>query len=93
MRRDRLARFFAAGMLLSLLPALLYPVEVRRLDARMLAVRPSGSYVLGLEAVFEGRTNNLALGQQVELPGVTAQVSQLAPDGRPRGKFYIRRAA
>lgn len=66
-----------------LLSASLYPVELRRLDARSLAVRPTGGYVLGLEAVFRGRSHDLALGQQVVLPGITAQVTQLTADGRP----------
>lgn len=59
-------------------------VTIRRLDERTLAIRPGAGYLEWLlDEVFRSELRPLALGERVELSGMTATVVDLTPDGRP----------
>jgi hypothetical protein len=55
------------------------PVQLSRLDARTLAIRPHGPQVL----MFRPVEHPIAVNDQVRLDGVTIQVTALTSDGRP----------
>ena len=59
-------------------------VHLWREDANTLRVRPDGGYLAMVsEQMVRSRSAPLALGQRVELRGVTIEVSALTDDGRP----------
>jgi hypothetical protein len=60
------------------------PVEVTRADTTTLIVRPDWGY-LGTPAddLCRDKRHPLALGEKVELTGVTVEVTDLTEDGRP----------
>jgi len=59
-------------------------VEVRRVDDRTLVLRPDGGYLAWpYDEGFRGTDHPMALHERVELPGMTAEVTGLTPDGRP----------
>ena len=67
-----------------LMSSRLRPVAVHRIDAHTLAVRPEAGFLNGIvDPLFRGRDRPLLLGQQVELPGMTVEVTELTADNRP----------
>jgi hypothetical protein len=59
-------------------------VTIRRPDQRTLIVRPDGGYLRwALDRVFRSERRRMATGHRVSLSGMTAEVSELTPDGRP----------
>jgi hypothetical protein len=63
---------------------LLQPVRIRRPDERTLVVRPEYGYYAWIgDQVFRGIENRMSVGQQVELTGVTIEITELTADGRP----------
>jgi hypothetical protein len=59
-------------------------VTIRRPDQGTLIVRPDGGYLRwALDRVFRGERRPMALGHRVSLTGMTAEVTELTPDGRP----------
>ncbi|HUW82049.1 MAG TPA: hypothetical protein VMZ31_04535 [Phycisphaerae bacterium] len=59
-------------------------VDVRRVDERTLVLRPDGGYLAWpYDEGFRGTDHAMALHERVELPGMTAQVTDLTSDGRP----------
>ena len=59
-------------------------VEVRRTDDRTLVLRPDGGYLAWpYDEGFRGTDHPMALHERVELPGMTAEVTDLTPDERP----------
>ena len=60
------------------------PVEVTRLDAHTLVVRPEGGYMAGpMDSLFRGRSHPMAVGRPVPLSRMTIQVTAVTQDGRP----------
>jgi hypothetical protein len=59
-------------------------VTIRRIDTQTLEIRPTRGYLdMVLDQVFRNERHPLALGERVELPGMTAKVVSLTSDGRP----------
>ena len=59
-------------------------VTIRRLDRCTLEIRPRGGYLHWvLDQVFRNDRRPMALGEEVNLTGMTATVTALAADGRP----------
>jgi hypothetical protein len=59
-------------------------LHLRRPDDRTLVIRPEGGYLgLPFDDVLRGPAHPLELGEQVVLTGMTAQVDEVMPDGRP----------
>jgi hypothetical protein len=59
-------------------------VTIRRPDDRTLVVRPEGGYLRWpLDRVFRSERREMALGHRVSLTGMTAEVTEVTPDGRP----------
>jgi hypothetical protein len=66
-----------------LAPALV-PLHLYRPDDRTLVVRPEGGFLaFPFDNVFRGPSHPFTRGEQVALTGMTAQVNELTPDGRP----------
>lgn len=60
------------------------PLLVRRPAANMLLIRPEGGYMrMAFDDVFRGMSHPLEKGERVVLAGMTAEVRDLTPDGRP----------
>jgi hypothetical protein len=59
-------------------------VTVRRLDAWTLAIRPARGYLdFPLDRVFRSERRALVIGEHVKLSGMTVEITDLTPDGRP----------
>ncbi len=59
-------------------------VTIRRLDRYTLEIRPRGGYLRWvLDQVFRNDRRPMALGEEVNLTGMTATVTALEADGRP----------
>ena len=64
--------------------SLFQPVEVRRQDEWTLVVRPNPGFLAWTDdRLFRDEHRPLALGQKVQLTGMTAEVTELTPDNRP----------
>ncbi len=64
-------------------------VMIRRLDERALEITPGWGYLhLALDRVFRSDRRPMALGDEVKLTGMTAQVTALTPDGRPAAATF-----
>jgi hypothetical protein len=71
------------GLIRVLAPAI-PAVTIRRPDDRTLTIRPDGGYLrFALDRVFRSERREMALGERVTLTGMTAEVTELTPDGRP----------
>jgi len=63
--------------------SLFEPVRVHRTDAYTLVVRPSYGYMAHLlDGLFRNEQHPMALGEHVELTGMTVEVTALTDDGR-----------
>ncbi len=70
--------------------SLFEPVHVTRPDARTLVVRPRfGYYAWVFDALFHDPTQRFRIGQRVELAGMTVEVRQITPDGRPLEAAFV----
>lgn len=59
-------------------------VRIRRVDEQTVEVRPKGGYLKeALDRVFRSERRPLVLGERVNLPGMSAEVTAMTPDGRP----------
>jgi hypothetical protein len=66
-----------------------FPVTVTRLDERTLALHLEGGLFDGLLGrLFRGADRPLAVGQEIALPGMSARVASLTPDGQPRDVVF-----
>jgi len=64
-------------------------VAIRRIDARILEIRPKGGYLgMVLDRVFRCERRPLARGERVELTGMTVEISELTADGRPASAIF-----
>ncbi|UCG58532.1 MAG: hypothetical protein JSU70_03285 [Phycisphaerales bacterium] len=64
--------------------SLLEPVKIHRPDANTLVVRPAyGYYAWVLDALFRDKLHPFAVGDRVELTGMTVEIMEMTPDGRP----------
>jgi hypothetical protein len=62
-----------------------FPIAVTRVDERTLAVRLEGGLFDGLLGrLFRSADRPLAVGQEIDLPGMSARVGTLTADGQPR---------
>ena len=62
----------------------LQPVLVHRPDARTLVIQPQRGYLAwAFERLFRSEQNPMALGQRVELTGMSVEVTRLTEDDRP----------
>lgn len=66
-------------------------VEIARPDDRTLIVRPAGGYLQApLDSLFRGPSRPMHVGQRVTLTGMTVEVMNVLPDGRPEeAKFQF----
>jgi hypothetical protein len=63
----------------------LFPMTVVRTDDRTLEVEPENGYLgLFLDQLFRNQQHPLRLGEQVQLPRMTATVLDVTEDGRPQ---------
>ena len=61
-----------------------FPMALRRVDARTLVVRPKYGYLTSLfDRLLRDDSAPMALGERVELTGMTVEVTELTADGRP----------
>jgi hypothetical protein len=68
----------------ALVSSRLRPVEVHRLDARSLVLRPEAGFLHGLaDPLLRGPDQPLTFGQHIELSGMTVEITELGPDQRP----------
>lgn len=59
-------------------------VTLTRRDARTLVVRPADGYLaMPFDQLYRARKHSFALGERVELTGMSAEVTALTADGRP----------
>lgn len=59
-------------------------IQVKRVDEHTLAIRPTGSFLAWpFDRLFRGEQFPLAVGDQVDLPGMTATVMQATDHGDP----------
>ena len=59
-------------------------VTIRRLDERTLAIRPARGYLDHvMDRLFRTERRALVLGEQMKLSGMTVEITELTPDGRP----------
>src|SRR5262249_58307205 len=59
-------------------------VTIRRPDDRTLTIRPDGGYLRWpLDRVFRSERREMPPGHRVALTGMTAEVTEVTPDGRP----------
>jgi hypothetical protein len=59
-------------------------VTIRRPDDRTLTIRPDGGYLRwALDRVFRSERREMLPGHRVALTGMTAEVTEVTPDGRP----------
>jgi hypothetical protein len=66
-----------------------FPVAVTRVDPRTLALHLEGGLFDGLLGrLFRGADRPLAVGQEIALPGMSARVASLTPDGQPRDVVF-----
>jgi hypothetical protein len=64
--------------------SLFQPVKIHRPDANTLVVRPQwGYYAWVLDALFRDKQHPFAVGDRVKLAGMTVEIMELTPDGRP----------
>jgi hypothetical protein len=61
-----------------------HPVQVRRIDERIITVRPQDGYLVTIfDKLFRGDQHRLSLGERIELTGMKVEVTELTGDGRP----------
>ena len=59
-------------------------MTISRLDERTLAIRPARGYLDHvMDRLFRTERRALVLGEQVKLSGMTVEITDLTPDGRP----------
>ena len=59
-------------------------LEIERTDERTLVIRPrTGFLAWRLDHLFRDPRHRMRLGERVELTGMTVEISELTPDGRP----------
>jgi hypothetical protein len=59
-------------------------VTIRRPDERTLVIRPGHGYLDHvMDRLFRSERKKMALGDQVKLSGMTVEITDLTPDGRP----------
>ena len=59
-------------------------LEVRRPDERTLVIHaPAGWFISPLAGLFRNDSHPLAIGERVELTGITAEVTAVRRDGQP----------
>jgi hypothetical protein len=64
-------------------------VTIRRLDERTLAIRPGRGYQdFIMDQLFRTERRALVLGEQVKLSGMTVEIADLTPDGRPAEALF-----
>lgn len=64
--------------------SLFQPVKIHRPDANTLVVRPQwGYYAWVLDGLFRDKQHPFAVGDRVELTGMTVEIMEMTPDGRP----------
>jgi hypothetical protein len=74
----------------ALTSSLLKPVQVERPDDKTLVVRPEYGYLAWvLDQLFRNEKHPFALGDRVELSGMTVEIRSLTGDGRPRDVAFI----
>ena len=74
----------------ALTSSLLRPVQVERPDDRTLVVRPEYGYLAWVfDRLFRNENHPFALGDRVELTGMTVEIRSLTGDGRPRDVAFI----
>lgn len=67
-----------------LMSSRLQPVEVYRPDERTLVLRPEAGFLRGLaDRLLRGPDRPLRLGERIELAGMTVEITEMRPDGRP----------
>jgi hypothetical protein len=67
-----------------ILAAATVTLHLQRPDDRTLVIRPEGGFLgAPFDDVFRGPSHPLQQGEQIVLTGMTAQVNELTPDGRP----------
>jgi hypothetical protein len=60
------------------------PVEVKRIDERIITVRPRGGYLVTiLDKLFRSDQNRFSVGDRIELTGMTVEVTELTGNGLP----------
>lgn len=68
----------------ALVSSRLRTVEVRRLDERTLVLRPEAGFMHGLaDPLVRGPDQPLTLGQQITLPGMAVEITEIGPERRP----------
>ena len=65
------------------LASCLAEVELTRLHADTLLVRPAGGYLTGFDPVFRDRSQGFTAGQQITLDNTVVTITRLGSDGRP----------
>jgi hypothetical protein len=64
-------------------------VAIRRVDDQTLEIRPKHGYLsMFLDRVFRCERRPLARGDRVRLTGMTVEISDLTPDGRPASATF-----
>jgi hypothetical protein len=64
-------------------------VTIRRLDERTLAIRPARGYLDHvMDRLFRTERRALVLGEQVKLSGMTVEITDMTPDGRPAEALF-----
>jgi hypothetical protein len=64
-------------------------LEVERVDARTLRLRPAEGFVRGLtEQLLRGPDSELPTGTRIALSGMTVEVTSSLPDGRPAEALF-----
>jgi hypothetical protein len=74
----------------NLTSSLFQPVEVYRPDAKTLVIRPSyGFYTYVLDSIFRDEDNPFAVGDRVELTGMTVEILQMTSYGNVAEAAFI----
>lgn len=74
----------------NLTSSLFQPVEVYRPDAKTLVIRPSyGFYTYVLDSIFRDEDNPFAVGDRVELTGMTVEIREITNDGQVSEAAFI----
>lgn len=64
-------------------------VTIRRLDKNTLSIRPEDSFICWeFDHLFRSKRRPMSIGQQVQLTGMTVEVTALTPDHRPAEALF-----